>query len=71
MQACTELLNGTVTILRDGYYITNLICIVVGLFLYFGYLKRKILHLQSLPISSWRFTSRAIYYKSQNWRREC
>ncbi|CAI4055853.1 hypothetical protein SKDZ_02G3250 [Saccharomyces kudriavzevii ZP591] len=56
MQACTELLSGTLTVLRDGYYVTNLICIVVGLFLYFGYLKRKILHLQSLPISSWRCT---------------
>ncbi|EJS44675.1 YBR220C [Saccharomyces arboricola H-6] len=56
MQECTELLKGTVTILRDGYYITNLICIVVGILLYFGYLKRKVLHLQSLPISSWRCT---------------
>lgn len=56
MQACTEVLKGTVTILRDGYHITNIVCITVGLLLYFGYLKKKILHLQSLPISSWRCT---------------
>lgn len=46
--------NGVLQITRDGYYFTNTICIVVGLVLYFGFIQRKVLHLQSLSTSQWR-----------------
>ncbi|AEY94820.1 FAAR166Cp [Eremothecium gossypii FDAG1] len=45
--------GGTLVILRDGYYMTNLLCIGFGL-LIFPHIRRKAQHLQSLPISSWR-----------------
>ncbi|AGO10159.1 AaceriAAR166Cp [[Ashbya] aceris (nom. inval.)] len=45
--------GGKLVILRDGYYITNLLCVTIGL-LMFPHIRRKAQHLQSLPISSWR-----------------
>jgi hypothetical protein len=46
--------KGDYVIIRDGYYITNLVCIVIGVLLFFGFIKGKIRYLQSLPISQWR-----------------
>jgi hypothetical protein len=46
--------RGTYTIVKDGYYTTNAICIMVGLVLFFGWIRQKVRHLQSLPTSSWR-----------------
>lgn len=43
-----------VTVVRDGYYVVNTLCILLGLLLYFGFLKRQAQSLQRLPISSWR-----------------
>ncbi|CCH61791.1 hypothetical protein TBLA_0F02510 [Henningerozyma blattae CBS 6284] len=42
------------TIIRDGYYITNIICIVIGIILYFGYFKYIMGKLQKLRINMWR-----------------
>ncbi|SCV01014.1 LAMI_0G08768g1_1 [Lachancea mirantina] len=39
---------------RDGYFMTNALCITMGLCLYFGYLKTKGQQLQRLPLTSWR-----------------
>ncbi|AET38579.1 uncharacterized protein Ecym_3067 [Eremothecium cymbalariae DBVPG len=46
--------GGQPIIIRDGYYVTNFICIFVGLFLFFTYTRRKVQYLQALPISAWR-----------------
>lgn len=54
MEICTKELNGKVSIIRDGYYLTNFMCIFIGIILYFGYFKRKAQHLQKLPINAWR-----------------
>lgn len=54
MDVCTKDHAGKVTIVRDGYYITNGICAAVGICLYFGYLKRKAQQLQRMPVSAWR-----------------
>ncbi|CCF59259.1 hypothetical protein KAFR_0G02250 [Kazachstania africana CBS 2517] len=56
MEICTKTLGGEVHILKDGYYITNIICIILGTILYFGFLKKKAQQLQKLPISDWRCT---------------
>lgn len=45
---------GKITIVRDGYYVVNALCIILGLLLYFGFLKGQAQKLQHLPISSWR-----------------
>ncbi|KAK6199406.1 acetyl-coenzyme A transporter 1-domain-containing protein [Scheffersomyces amazonensis] len=45
--------GGKVIILRDGYYYTNAMCVILGIFIFF-WVKRKTAHLQSLPNSAWR-----------------
>lgn len=54
MNKCTKEMGGSASIIRDGYYVTNAICYIFGLCLYFGFLKKKAQQLQNLPISSWR-----------------
>ncbi|CCE65003.1 hypothetical protein TPHA_0J01820 [Tetrapisispora phaffii CBS 4417] len=46
--------TGDVTTVRDGYYLTNLLCVSVGIILYFTFLKKTALKLQKLPTKSWR-----------------
>lgn len=48
--------SGKITVVRDGYYVVNALCILLGLLLYFGFLRRQAQNLQHLPISSWRCT---------------
>lgn len=49
---CTEN-GGIIHILRDGYYYTNAICILLGFIILF-WCKKKVMYLQTLPQSSWR-----------------
>ncbi|ODV78990.1 MFS general substrate transporter [Suhomyces tanzawaensis NRRL Y-17324] len=51
-EKCNEL-GGTINILRDGYYYTNIICVVIG-FAILLWVKKRATHLQSLPPSAWR-----------------
>ncbi|RYP13580.1 hypothetical protein DL767_010652 [Monosporascus sp. MG133] len=46
--------GGTCEILQDGYYIVNIICVIVGVLTFAMYIRRKVLHLQSLPLRAWR-----------------
>ncbi|CAI8494379.1 unnamed protein product [Hanseniaspora opuntiae] len=46
--------NGKEFIERDGYYKVNLISIIIGILLYFKFLKKSINKLQKLPKSVWR-----------------
>ena len=46
--------NGKEFIERDGYYKVNLISILIGILLYFKFLKKSINKLQKLPKSVWR-----------------
>lgn len=39
---------------RDGFYITNWICIGISIFLYFTWIKKNVGLLQKLPKNSWR-----------------
>ena len=52
-QQCTTQ-GGTVLVVRDGYYITNLMCVTVGFCLFFGFIKKRAQLLQKLPVSEWR-----------------
>ncbi|CCE86677.1 Piso0_005180 [Millerozyma farinosa CBS 7064] len=47
--------GGKPIILRDGFYYTNIFCIVCGIFI-LQWAKKKIAFLQSLPRSAWRVT---------------
>ncbi|RYP79278.1 hypothetical protein DL770_006725 [Monosporascus sp. CRB-9-2] len=46
--------GGTCEILHDGYYIVNVICVIVGVLTFVMYIRGKVLHLQSLPLRAWR-----------------
>jgi hypothetical protein len=46
--------GGSCEMVRDGYYIVNVICVVVGIVTFLGYIRPRILHLQSLPLRAWR-----------------
>lgn len=50
--------GGSCIPIKDGYYITNLLCIVVGLALYFGWIKKTAKSLEALPIGAWRVKER-------------
>lgn len=50
---CKEL-HGLCKIDTDGYYVANMICCTVGLLLFFGFIQKRMSHLQTLPTSAWR-----------------
>ncbi|KAK6839756.1 acetyl-coenzyme A transporter 1-domain-containing protein [Apiospora arundinis] len=59
MQAEKELCvngGGSCEMLRDGYYIVNIICVLVGVVTFVMYIRPKVLHLQSLPLRAWRLS---------------
>ena len=39
---------------RDGYYITNIVFVVLGAILFWTFIERKALALQALPLRAWR-----------------
>ncbi|KAK8071036.1 acetyl-coenzyme A transporter 1 [Apiospora hydei] len=60
MQAEKELCvggGGSCEMLRDGYYIVNIICVLVGVATFVMYIRPKVLHLQSLPLRAWRLST--------------
>lgn len=46
--------GGSCNILRDGYYITNIICVILGVVTFWGYIKPAATRLSALPLRSWR-----------------
>lgn len=46
--------GGTCISIKDGYYTANFLCIVVGIVLYYGWIKKTAQQLESLPTSAWR-----------------
>lgn len=49
--------GGTCTIHRDGYYITNILFVILGAVTFWSYIQRKALALQALPLRAWRINS--------------
>lgn len=49
-----KLAGGTCVVHRDGYYLMNTVCIVIGIVLFIGFLRRTAEKLQSLPTSVWK-----------------
>lgn len=46
--------GGTCEMLRDGYYMVNVLCVAFGVATFLWYIKPRVLHLQSLPLRAWR-----------------
>jgi PAT family acetyl-CoA transporter-like MFS transporter 1 len=38
----------------DGYYIVNILCIVVGVITFWAYIKPAVMRIQALPLKAWR-----------------
>ncbi|KAF2435667.1 hypothetical protein EJ08DRAFT_579744 [Tothia fuscella] len=49
--------GGTCKITTDGYYIINMLCILVGVVTFWGYIKPAVKKLQTLPIRAWRLVA--------------
>ncbi|KAL2758554.1 hypothetical protein ACRALDRAFT_2026084 [Sodiomyces alcalophilus JCM 7366] len=49
--------GGTCEMVRDGYYIVNILCVLVGLVTFVMFIRPRVLHLQSLPMRAWRLAS--------------
>lgn len=39
---------------RDGYYLVNVMCVVIGVITFAMYIRPKVLQLQNLPLRAWR-----------------
>lgn len=52
--------GGSCVPVKDGYYTANIICIVLGLILYFGWIRKTAKYLESLPIGSWRVKEKGV-----------
>lgn len=49
--------GGACEVTRDGYYIVNIMCVLVGLATFLFYIRPKVLHLQGLPMRAWRLAA--------------
>ncbi|RKF60193.1 putative membrane protein [Golovinomyces cichoracearum] len=47
---------GTCNIETDGYYIINVVCVLIGVLTFWGFIKPAVLRLQGLPLRAWRIT---------------
>lgn len=46
--------GGQCMVHRDGYYVMAIICLLIGVIIYFGYIKATMDRLQHLPTLAWR-----------------
>jgi hypothetical protein len=51
--------GGVCDISRDGYYVMNIVCIVIGVVTFYGFIKPAALKLQALPLRAWRISEGA------------
>lgn len=50
-------IGGACKIYRDGYYITNIVCVVVGAVTFTLFIRAAVMKLQKLPMRAWRVFS--------------
>ena len=46
--------GGECAMIRDGYYMVNILCVLIGLATFLWYIRPKVMHLQELPLRAWR-----------------
>jgi len=49
--------GGTCTTTTDGYYIMNILCVIVGLVTFYGFIKPAVKKLEILPVRAWRLVA--------------
>lgn len=50
-------MGGACNVGRDGYYYTNIICVLIGVVTFWGYIKPAAQKLSDLPLKAWREAS--------------
>ncbi|KAB8070754.1 acetyl-coenzyme A transporter 1-domain-containing protein [Aspergillus leporis] len=48
--------GGSCHTLRDGYYTTNILCVLIGTITFFMFIRPAVLKLQGLPLRAWRLS---------------
>ena len=51
--------GGVCDISRDGYYVMNIVCVIIGVVTFWGFIKPAALKLQALPLRAWRIAEGA------------
>lgn len=46
--------GGLCNVTTDGYYIVNMLCILIGVVTFWGYIKPAVMRIQALPLRAWR-----------------
>ncbi|EYE96098.1 SD08430p [Aspergillus ruber CBS 135680] len=49
--------GGTCHVVHDGYYTTNILCVLVGVITFMLFIKPAVIKLQALPLRAWRVAS--------------
>lgn len=49
--------GGTCNVLHDGYYTTNILCVLIGVISFTFFIKPAVLKLQGLPLRAWRIAA--------------
>jgi MFS family permease len=49
--------GGACVMHRDGYYMVNLICVIIGVVTFVTFIRPRVLQLQALPLRAWRLSS--------------
>lgn len=55
--------GGTCLMQRDGYYLTNVMFVIIGAVLFWTFIERKALALQALPLRAWRVQGEHSYHR--------
>lgn len=53
--------GGRCEMINDGYYIVNILCVVIGVLTFTAFIRPKVRQLQSLPLRAWRLSGAASY----------
>ena len=48
--------GGVCNVTTDGYYIVNILCILIGVLTFWGYIKPAVMRIQALPLRAWRLS---------------
>jgi PAT family acetyl-CoA transporter-like MFS transporter 1 len=49
--------GGVCNITTDGYYIVNILCVIVGAVTFALYIKPAVMRIQALPMKAWRLAA--------------
>jgi hypothetical protein len=55
--------GGSCEMQRDGYYIVNILCVLIGVVTFTLFIRPKVLQLQALPLRAWRLSSSPSSFK--------